>query len=127
MFLAEDDEGTFEIVDGVQRIQTLDDFVSNSLELSGLKKLTALNGFRFRSLSESQREKFTSRALRIVILDQETTEESRRDLFERINKSGHPITASERRRGAIKGPFVDFSRSARTIRFSSKLVPSARE
>src|SRR6202162_2447527 len=88
MFLAEDDEGTFEIVDGMQRIKALEEFVSNDLTLRGLQKLTALEGFQLDRLPENQREKFTSRALRIVVLDQDTTEESRRDLFERINKSG---------------------------------------
>jgi hypothetical protein len=108
MFLAEDEEGTFEIVDGAQRIQTLDSFMSDDLVLEGLKKLDRLNGFRFSDLPDIQRNKFTSRALRLVILDQETTDESRRDLFDRINKSGRLLTSSERRRGALEGRFLKF-------------------
>jgi uncharacterized protein with ParB-like and HNH nuclease domain len=108
MFLAEDEEGLFEIVDGTQRIQTLDSFMSGDLVLEGLGKLDTLNGFRFEDLPDTQRNKFTSRALRLVILDQETTDESRRDLFDRINKSGRPINSSERRRGALDGRFMKF-------------------
>ena len=44
----------------------------------------------------------------MVILDEETTDENRRDLFNRINKSGRPLTSSERRRGALEGKFVKF-------------------
>lgn len=108
MFLAEDEEGTFEIVDGTQRIQSLEAFLSDDLELEGLKKLDTLNGFRFRDLPSAQQNKLTSRALRLVILDQETTDESRRDLFDRINKSGSELTPSERRRGALDGKFMTF-------------------
>lgn len=108
MFLAEDEEGTHEIVDGAQRIQTLVAFIENDLVLTGLTKLDTLNGFRFADLPETQQNKLTSRALRLVILDQETTDEYRQDLFNRINKSGKKLLASERRRGALEGPFMTF-------------------
>ncbi len=108
MFLAEDEESTFEIVDGAQRIQTLDTFMANDLVLEGLKKLDKLNGCRYSDLPETQQNKFASRALRLVILDRETTDENRRDFFDRINKSGRPVTPSERRRGALEGKFMKF-------------------
>lgn len=103
MFLAEDDDSTFEIVDGVQRIRTLEKFVSNDLELADLRKLTSLNGFKFFDLPETQRNKITSRALRLVILDQDVSYDTRRDLFDRINKYGKDLHPSERRRGALEG------------------------
>lgn len=109
MFLAEDDDSTFEIVDGVQRIRTLEKFVADDLELIDLRKLTSLNRFKFSDLPEPQRNKFTSRALRLVILDQEVSYENRRDLFDRINKYGKDLHPSERRRGALEGsPFMQF-------------------
>jgi Protein of unknown function DUF262 len=123
MFLAEDEDGTFEIVDGAQRIQTLNNFVADDLVLEGLKKLDTLNGFRFSDLPETQRNKFTSRALRLVILDQETTDENRQDLFDRINKSGRLLKPSERRRGALEGKFMRFlERCAADVLFR-KLCP----
>lgn len=39
-------EARLEIVDGSQRIRTLAEFIVNKLQLSGLRKLTELNGFR---------------------------------------------------------------------------------
>lgn len=108
MFLAEDDDGTFEIVDGAQRIQTLDAFLSGDLALGRLEKLKALSGFRFSDLPETQQNKLTARTLRIVVLDQETTIDNRQDLFNRINKFGRKLEPSERRRGAYEGPFMTF-------------------
>ncbi len=88
MFLAEDEEGMFEIVDGAQRIQTLDAFLAGDLILADLTKLDSLNGFRFVDLSDIQQNKLTSRALRIVVLDQETTTENRQDLFNKSTSLG---------------------------------------
>jgi uncharacterized protein DUF262 len=123
MFLAEDDDGRFEIVDGAQRIQTLERFTANELALTSLEKLSNLNGFRFANLPETQRNKFVSRALRLVILNQETTDESRRDLFNRINKSGRTLLASERRRGALEGRFVKFLEKCAKDRLFLSLCP----
>ena len=123
MFLAEDDLGTFEIVDGAQRIQTLVAFVMGDLTLKKLTKLTTLNGFQFKDLPEVQRNKLTSRALRLVILDQETTDVSRRDLFNRINKSGKQLVPSERRSGAFDGKFVTFLKTCAEDTLFRSLCP----
>src|SRR5688572_24954286 len=69
LFIAEMDDGRLEIVDGAQRVQTLEAFVNNDLILGGLEKLPALNGFHFRDLPESQQRKFSNRALRMIVLD----------------------------------------------------------
>ncbi|MBL8809750.1 MAG: DUF262 domain-containing protein [Planctomycetaceae bacterium] len=123
MFLAEDADGTFEIVDGAQRIQTLAAFLDDDLKLRDLKQLTKLNGFIFSEVPESQRNKFVSRALRLVILDQETSDENRRELFNRINKSGRVLTPSERRRGALEGKFMRFLETCSKNRKFISLCP----
>src|ERR1700733_15181001 len=45
-----DKNGRLEIVDGVQRLRTLSDFLANNLVLSNLTRLSSLNGFRFGDL-----------------------------------------------------------------------------
>jgi hypothetical protein len=123
MFLAEGEEGTFEIVDGTQRIRSLEAFLSNELKLADLEKLPTLNGFRFEDLPTAQQNKLTSRALRLVILDQDTTDESRRNLFDRINKSGEPLEPSERRRGSLDGKFMTYLEERANDPLFRKLCP----
>ncbi|HLG55099.1 MAG TPA: DUF262 domain-containing protein [Vicinamibacterales bacterium] len=105
LFLAEMDDGRLEIVDGAQRIQTLEEFVNGDLQLQGLEKLPALNGFRFSDLSEGQQRKFKNRALRMIVLDAETSLEIRQDIFDRINTGSLNARASEIRKGALGGAF----------------------
>ena len=108
MFFAACDDGRLEIVDGAQRMQTLVEFVSNKLRLSNLEKLTYLNGFRFKDLTEAQQRKFNNKAFRVIVLDEKTTSDVRQDLFNRINTSGMKATDSEVRRGSYPGPLTTF-------------------
>jgi uncharacterized protein with ParB-like and HNH nuclease domain len=76
----------FELVDGVQRLKTLEAFLNNELILNHLKKLTLLNGFRFQDLPLSRQRGFKKRILRCVELSDKTDFETRMDIFGRINQ-----------------------------------------
>ena len=108
MFIAEVDDGRLEIVDGAQRIQTLEQFLNNDLRLKKLKKLTTLNGLVFSDLPISHQRRLGARALRLVVLEVSTTAEIRYEIFKRVNTSGEKARASEVRRGAYSGPFMKF-------------------
>lgn len=108
MFWGECEDGKMEIVDGVQRINTLVAFVQNRFKLSGLMKLTALNGFFFSDLSSAQQSKFLNNALRIIVLASETTDALRQDIFSRVNRSGKTTTDSEFRRGTYPGRLTSY-------------------
>ncbi len=108
MFFAGCEDGRLEIVDGAQRMQTLEEFTSNRLKLSNLSKLTALNGFKFKDLSEAQQRKFNNKSFRVIVLDEKTTSDVRQDLFNRINTSGIKATDSEIRRGSYPGSLTSF-------------------
>lgn len=108
MFVADMDDGRLEIVDGAQRIRTLEDFTSGALILAELNKLPKLNGLNYDQLSLAQRRKFGNKALRIVVLDDSTSAETRQEIFDRVNTSGLKAKSSEVRRGAHQGAFMKF-------------------
>ena len=80
-----EDLGRLEIVDGTQRIRTLDRFLNNELQLFGLEKLKKLNNFKFRDLSLARQRRFNRVRIRTIVLTAKADEETRRDMFERIN------------------------------------------
>lgn len=108
IFLAENDKGRLEIVDGSQRIRTLSAFLCDELTISGLKKLTNLNGIQFSHLSLARQRKLKNSPLRAIVLRENTTEEVKNDIFERINRGSDPLYSMEKRKGIFKGPFNDF-------------------
>ncbi|MDN2620908.1 DUF262 domain-containing protein [Klebsiella quasipneumoniae] len=107
IFVAENKDGAWEIVDGSQRIRTIHSFVSNELRLSGLQSIDHANGFLFNDLDKSRQGKLLDTALRFIILSEETTDEVKKDMFERINRGSDLLKSMEKRKGIYPGLFTD--------------------
>ncbi|HHR6131251.1 TPA: DUF262 domain-containing protein [Providencia alcalifaciens] len=108
IFVAENKDGAWEIVDGSQRIRCLNLFVSGQLKLSGLQSLTLANNLYFDDLDSSRKGKLLDTALRIIVLSEETTEDVKKDMFERINRGSDLLKAMEKRKGIYTGEFTKF-------------------
>ncbi|NEW97168.1 DUF262 domain-containing protein [Rhodopseudomonas sp. BR0G17] len=115
--------GRLEIVDGVQRVRTLAEFLTNKLVLSGLEKLDALNGFSFDDLPLPRQRRVRRTTLRVVELSETVTEDVRRDLFDRINTGSVKLATVEIRRGIEKGPFLEFVTELAKDPLLRKLAP----
>lgn len=109
LFSSENPEtANLEIVDGVQRIGTLTEFLREGLVLTDLERLTSVNQFRFEDLSLLQQRRFKNRTLRMITLEPSTDLNTRFDIFERINTGSEIVNPSELRKGAFPGPFYEF-------------------
>lgn len=108
IFVAENKNSSWEIVDGSQRIRTISNFISNNLRLEGLESIDTLNGYTYEMLDESRKGKFLNTALRIIVLSEETSEDIKKDMFERINNGSDLLKPMEKRKGLYIGPFNDF-------------------
>lgn len=108
IFVAENKNGSWEIVDGSQRIRTLHAFVYGNLVLRNLESIKTLNGYKFSELDETRRGKILNTALRIIVLAEETTDDIKKDMFERINRGSDLLKPMEKRKGIYPGRFTDF-------------------
>ncbi len=108
MFFSDTEDGRCEIIDGAQRTQAMEEFMSGDLVLGGLKKLTSLNGFSYEDVPAYFRKKYDKTNMRIIVLSDDTTLEIRQEIFNRINTTGREANPSEIRRGSFRGPFMDF-------------------
>jgi len=123
LFVADMADGRLEIVDGAQRIQSLEQFMAGDLALTALSLLSQLEGFTVNDLPLAQQRKLQTRALRVVVLEDGTSESIRQELFHRINTQSIRAKGSEIRRGSFKGPFVDFIKSCANDPVFLKLCP----
>lgn len=105
MFTAETQEGVLEIVDGAQRIRTLSAFMDDAFRLRRIGALTLLNGASYSDLPPAQQRKFKNRTMRMIVLSDTTTTDSKFDIFERINTGSDSLRNAELRKGAYPGPF----------------------
>lgn len=117
LFFATNPDGTWEVVDGLQRISTLIHFASDSsvqldeigksepLRLQGLKKLTNFNGLTFEDLPSPVRLTFTKRGLGVTALSDKSDSQARFDTFERLNSGAVALSAQEVRACIYDGSF----------------------
>jgi len=101
------DEAELEIIDGSQRIRTLEEYVKGDLILNGLKKITKLNNTKFTNLAKGRQKKFLLRDFRFHVVTDKAIPEVRADIFYRVNTS-NKLSSSEKRKGAYQGEFYDF-------------------
>ncbi|CAO3352026.1 DUF262 domain-containing protein [Azospirillum melinis] len=116
-------EGLLEIVDGSQRVRTLDRFVSDKLQLTHLEVLPSLNDFRFSDLPRARQLRFLRKTLRMIELTEQADEEARRMMFDRLNSGGTKLVGMEQRMGANDGPFLVFLREVSKNSAFKQLCP----
>ena len=116
--MATNEDGTWELVDGVQRVSAIVKFcgdkdlrakmnLNGPLTLTGLEKLDQFNNLRFFDLPSSVKLQFHTRPLKIVTLSDKSDAVVRFDLFERLNRGGVSLTDQEIRDCVFRGPFAD--------------------
>ncbi|HEU4973979.1 MAG TPA: DUF262 domain-containing protein [Baekduia sp.] len=122
VFVATNTDGSWEVVDGLQRISTLIHFTADSdellasvgkdapLRLSGLADLTAFNGLTMAELPSPVQLAFFKRSLRVTALSDKSNRETRFELFERLNAGGVALSPQEVRAAIYRGSFNDMLR-----------------
>jgi len=98
-----DEDGNMELLDGVQRLSSIKSFVDSELILSELEELDALNGFEFNDLETARKRKFSNITLKLYIINQNTDEGIRADIFRRVNEGGKRLEPAEIRKGKFIG------------------------
>ncbi|MEI8395447.1 MAG: DUF262 domain-containing protein [Rhodospirillaceae bacterium] len=127
LFFWERPDGLLEIVDGSQRLRTLEEFVLKDLRLGELSSLAAVSGFRFADLPESRQRKILNRSIRGIVLSEHADEQARFDMFERINTSSKVANMAELRRGALRGPFMSLVIELAALPAFVELAPLAKK
>lgn len=134
VYVAANDDGTWEVVDGLQRISTLLHFMTESQEtltelghkepltLVGLTTLEDFNGVTYASLPGSLRLYFSKRSIRVTSLSDKSDPEVRYEVFERLNKGGVVLTPQEVRACVHRGPFAELLRELAAYQPFHKMV-----
>jgi len=105
-FWEQPETGKLEIVDGSQRLRTIEQFILGGFRLGELEGLPLLSGFTFEDLPESRRRKIRNRSIRGIVLNEHADEQARFDMFSRINTGSKIANKAEVRRGVLAGRFM---------------------
>jgi hypothetical protein len=119
LFMATNKDATWDVVDGVQRLSSIVHFAGThdqrkkilntetALILTGLEKLTTFDGRAFSALPKSIQLSFTTRSIRVTVLNDKSDLSVRFDLFERLNSGGVVLQPQEIRNCIYQGKFND--------------------
>lgn len=121
LFTAANPDGSWELIDGVQRLNTLVHFAADEgvrkqirlgapLVLGGLRKLSDYNGLTFEKLPQPAQTQFLLKPLKVTTISDKSDLNVRFDLFERLNTGGVLLTPQEIRACIYRGEFNDFLR-----------------
>jgi hypothetical protein len=111
--LYENDFSTYEVMDGQQRINAIDSFYSNRLELTNLELWSELNGYTYDTLPEKVRAGIDRRSISSVVIVTESADNPEEALFlkqlafERLNTEGEKLNPQEVRNCVYAGSFND--------------------
>lgn len=107
-YVSADATDNWAVVDGLQRITTIHDYIKGSFKLSGLEYLTTLEGLGYRDLDRAMMRRIEETELVINVIQPGTPEEVMINIFKRINTGGVPLNGQEIRNALNKGPVREF-------------------
>lgn len=107
-YIAENEDGTMVVVDGLQRLSTFMNFVSGGLRLR-LPHQSQLDGKLFTELENKFQNRIEDCNLTLYVIDSNAPERARLDIFERVN-SGVPLTRQQMRNSLYMGHGTRFLR-----------------
>ena len=106
IYLAEEEDNVYSVIDGQQRITSFVRYLKNEFALVGLKKLPALNGMYFKQLDKSIQRRLNYKTLSIVCIEKDS-EGLKYEIFSRLNLGAVKLRDQEVRNCIYRGAFND--------------------
>jgi hypothetical protein len=105
IYVAEEADSSWTVVDGLQRLNSLRRFWDNEFRLRGLEVLTELNGIQFSKLNTKASRIFKNGIIRIIVILQESDPDIKYDVFLRLNRGSIRLNEQELRNCLYRGKF----------------------
>ncbi|QBJ62850.1 DUF262 domain-containing protein [Pseudoalteromonas sp. DL-6] len=101
-YFAEDEDGTHMVIDGLQRLTTINRFFKNEFALEGLTTFKELEGKKFSELGSYQTDLETT-TIRCIVLRKDNPKSLIREIFSRLNQGAVELSDQEIRHAIYPG------------------------
>lgn len=103
LYASENEEGKWDVVDGVQRLTALARYMDDQYKLSGLETLEELNGKKFSQLTGDIQMRISRGELRLIVLQNDSDAGIKFDIFMRLNSGSVRLNEQELRNCLYRG------------------------
>ncbi len=113
IYVAEEDDGSWNIIDGLQRLTSFKNFYEGKFKLRGLDSLKELNKQSYEGLNPNAKSILDNGSLRIILITKESHPEMKYDVFMRLNRGSVKLTEQELRNCLYRGSLNDLIKDLR--------------
>jgi hypothetical protein len=107
IYVSQEDDDSWTVIDGLQRLNTLKRFFDRDFKLMGLDILSDLNKSDSKSLNPKALRVLKNGLLRIIMITNDSHEEIKYDVFMRLNRGAVKLNEQELRNCLYRGSLND--------------------
>jgi len=122
VYVAEDEDGKWDVVDGLQRLNSLKRFFGNEFKLKGLEVLEELNKSYYKDLNPKALRILRNGILRIILIFKESHADIKYEIFTRLNRGAVKLTEQELRNCLYRGRYNDMLHELREEKIVQRLL-----
>lgn len=112
IYLAEESNGSYSVIDGQQRLTSFISFVTgkfpdkSDFTLSGLKLLSENNRKKFSELDKEAQSKIKTATIHTIVIKKESHDDIKFEIFERLNTGSIKLNEDEIRNTIYRGNYI---------------------
>ena len=107
LYFAEEESGRWLVIDGLQRLNTIQQFFQNEYALKGLEIIKELEGLKYKDLPPKAKDLLKDGLMRINVIKKDSHEDIKYDIFMRLNKGSVTLNYQELRNCLYRGKLND--------------------
>ncbi|UZE07279.1 DUF262 domain-containing protein [Pseudomonas corrugata] len=125
-YFAENADGSHLVIDGVQRLTTIEKFFNDEFALEGMSAFKELEGKKFSQLGSLAAE-LEATTIRCIVLRKENPERLIQEIFSRLNQGAVKLSDQEIRHAIYSGPLNDLLRELSKIKLIAEFGNSKKD
>ncbi len=122
IYLNQEQDETYSVIDGNQRVTSLKRYLSDEFQLKGLTAYSELDGLYFSQLDPRFQRHINNRTIRCISISRETHPQVKFDVFERLNSGSVKLNKQELRHGLYYGALIKSAKNLVTKTDITKYV-----
>lgn len=110
LYFAEEESGRWLVIDGLQRLNTINQYFQNEFSLKGLDIIKELEGLKYKDLPPKAKDLLKDGLMRINVIKKDSHEDIKYDIFMRLNKGSVTLNYQELRNCLYRGYLNEFAK-----------------